>query len=260
MSAGLGSPTFFVLGQGKMDLTTLQYLYIGMAALLVGFTKTSVGGVGILAVLLMALAIPGKASPGVLLPMLIAADIMAVIYFRRACQWDILLKLLPLTLVGLAIGFAILHYLPDANFERFIGVTILAMLALDLVMSDAVRNHMRGPVMTGIAGMMAGAASMIANAAGPVFGVYLLQMGLKKAEFVGTRSWYFLVLNIVKVPLSAKLGLITTASLSLNLYYLPVIFLGAYIGYKVLKYINIELFKGLIRITALIAAARLILG
>lgn len=243
-----------------MDLTTLQYLYIGLAAFLVGFTKTSVGGVGILAVLLMALAIPGKASPGVLLPMLIAADIMAVIYFRRSCQWDILLKLLPLTLVGLAIGFAVLHSLPDANFERFIGVTILVMLGLDLMMSEAVRKHMRGPVMTGIAGAMAGAASMMANAAGPVFGVYLLQMGLNKAAFVGTRSWYFLVLNIVKVPLSAKLGLITTASLSLNLYYLPVILLGAFMGYKVLAYINIELFRGLIRVTALLAAARLIFG
>jgi uncharacterized membrane protein YfcA len=71
-----------------------------MAALLVGFTKTSVGGVGILAVLLMALAIPGKASPGVLLPMLIVADIFAVIYYRRHCNWGILLKLFPMTAVG----------------------------------------------------------------------------------------------------------------------------------------------------------------
>lgn len=243
-----------------MDLTTLQYFYIGMAAFLVGFTKTSVGGIGVLAVLLMALAVPGKASPGVLLPMLIAADIMAVIYYRQACQWGILLKLLPLTLVGLSIGFAVLHLLPDTNFERLIGVTILLMVALDVMMTDAVRKHMRGPILTGISGAMAGAASMVANAAGPVFGVYLLQMGLTKAAFVGTRSWYFLVLNIVKVPLSAKLGLITTTSLSLNIYYLPVIFFGALTGYKVLGYININIFKGLIRIAALLAGARLILG
>ena len=68
-----------------MDLGAFSYIYIGLAAFLVGFTKTSVGGVGILAVLLMALALPGKASPGLLLPMLIAADIMAVLYFRRYC-------------------------------------------------------------------------------------------------------------------------------------------------------------------------------
>ncbi len=242
-----------------MDMTTLHYFYFGLAAFLVGVTKTSVGGVGILAVLLMALAIPGKASPGVLLPMLIAADIMAVIYYRRSCQWDILLKLLPLTLVGLAIGYVILRAAPDTNFERFIGWTILAMLALDFGMSDAVRKHMPGPLMTGVAGVLAGAASMVANAAGPIFGIYLLQMGLSKAAFVGTRSWFFLVLNVLKVPLAAQLGLITVPSLTLNLTFLPVILVGAIVGYKVLKYININVFKWLIRISAFAAAMRLIL-
>lgn len=261
MSAGLGLPTFFVLGQGRfqVDMTTLHYFYFGLAAFLVGVTKTSVGGVGILAVLLMALAIPGKASPGVLLPMLIAADIMAVIYYRRTCQWDILLKLLPLTMVGVAVGFVILYTAPDANFERIIGWTILAMLGLDFGMSEALRKHMSGRVMTAIAGVLAGAASMVANAAGPVFGVYMLQMGLSKAAFVGTRSWFFLVLNVLKVPVAAKLGLITVPSLTLNLTVLPVIIVGAVVGYKVLKYINIEMFKWLIRVSALVAALRLIL-
>lgn len=242
-----------------MDMTALQFVYFGLAAFLVGVTKTSVGGVGILAVLLMALAVPGKASPGVLLPMLIAADIMAVIYYRRACQWDILLKLLPLALVGIAVGFVILRTVPDAHFERIIGWTILAMLVLDFGMSDALRKHMSGPAMTSVAGVLAGAASMIANAAGPIFGVYLLQMGLSKAAFVGTRSWFFLVLNVLKVPVAAQLGLITVPSLTLNLTFLPVIIIGAVVGYKVLKYINIEVFKWLIRFSALAAALRLIL-
>jgi len=86
-----------------MDISTIQYFYIGLAAFIVGFTKTSVGGVGILAVLLMALAVPGKASPGVLLPMLIAADIMAVIYYRRWCQWRLLAGLLPPTFIGVVL-------------------------------------------------------------------------------------------------------------------------------------------------------------
>lgn len=242
-----------------MDLTALHYLYIGLAAFLVGFTKTSVGGVGILAVLLMALAIPGKASPGVLLPMLIAADIMAVIYYRRSCQWHILLKLLPLTLVGVGIGFVFLRLVPDTNFERIIGWIILAMLAMDFAMSEGFRQHMSGRVMTGIAGALAGAASMVANAAGPIFGVYLLQMGLTKSEFVGTRSWFFLGINIAKLPLAMQLGLVTSQSLTLNLMYLPVILIGAVAGYKVLEYINISLFKWLIRIAALVAATQLIL-
>lgn len=241
-----------------MDLIALQYFYIGMAAFLVGFTKTSVGGVGILAVLLMALAIPGKASPGVLLPMLIAADIMAVLYYRRECQWSILLKLLPLTLVGLMVGYAFLWVAPDVNFEKIIGWIILIMLGLDFFLTSDIKTRLQGRVLTGTVGVFAGASSMIANAAGPVFGIYLLQMGLKKSEFVGTRSWFFLTINILKIPLAVSLGLVTTETLTLNVMYLPVILIGAVLGYKFLAYINIRVFGILIRIAVLATAMRLI--
>jgi uncharacterized protein len=241
------------------DLSFLQLSYIGLAAFLVGFTKTSVGGVGILAVLLMALAIEGKASPGVLLPMLIVADIMAVLYYRRSCQWHILLRLLPHVALGLGLGYLILRLAPDINFERIIGATILVMLGLDLALSDGARRHIRGPLMTGLTGAMGGAASMVANAAGPVFGIYLLQMGLNKAQFVGTRSWFFLVINLAKLPLAASLGLVTPQTLTLNLIYLPVILIGAVLGYIFLGYINLRLFKILIRLAVLAAAIRLIL-
>jgi len=86
-----------------------------------------------------------------------------------------------------------------------------------------------------------------------------LQMGLSKSEFVGTRSWFFLLLNVAKLPFSAQLGLITIPSLVLNLVYLPVIIVGAVSGYKLLKYINIDVFKWLIRMASLLAALRLIL-
>lgn len=241
-----------------MDISTLQYFYIGLAAFLVGFTKTSIGGVGILAVLLMALAIPGKASPGVLLPMLIAADIMAVIYYRRACQWGILLSLLPSTFIGVLLGFAFLQIAPDLNFEKVIGWIILGMLGLDLGLTDSAKKLVRGPALTSVVGVFAGTSSMVANAAGPMFGVYLLQMDLKKSEFVGTRSWFFLVINMVKLPFAFGLGLVTPQSLSLNAIYLPVILAGAVLGYIFLKYINIRVFGVLIRIAVLAAAARLI--
>ncbi len=238
----------------------LAYFYIGLAAFLVGFTKTSVGGVGILAVLLMALAIPGPTSPGVLLPMLIAADIVAVIYYRRACQWGILLRLIPPSIVGVAIAWWFLSATSGYNFSKLIGWVILAMLALDILLTDALRQLVRGRVLTSIIGTMAGAASMVANAAGPIFGIYLLQMGLKKTEFVGTRSWFFLLVNLIKLPFAIGLGITTSQSFTLNLYYLPVILLGAFLGKQLLSHINITLFKFLIRAAVLAAAARLILG
>lgn len=241
-----------------MDISWLSYTYIGVAALLVGFTKTSVGGVGILAVLLMALAVPGKASPGLLLPMLITADIMAVLYYRRSCQWKLLFRLLPMALIGVVLGFGLLRILPDGNFTGTIGWIILAMLVLDLGLSEALKRHATGWIATFIAGVTAGAASMVANAAGPIFSVYLLQFRLDKAGFVGTRSWYFLLMNIAKVPFAVELGLITPASLSVDVMFVPVIILGAILGRIFLKYINLSVFKILVRVAVLVSAARLI--
>lgn len=241
-----------------MDLSLIQYIYIGIAALIVGFTKTSVGGVGILAILLMAIAIPGKASPGILLPMLLLGDIFAVIYYHRECQWKILLKIFPLTAVGVVIGYFTVDIIPSEVFEKALGIIILIMLTLDMILSRREKEFQSNWFTISIIGVMAGIATMVANAAGPIFGIYLLQMGLTKSEFVGTRSWFFLILNIFKLPFSAGLGLITIDTLKLDLMFVPVIILGAFIGFKVLKLINIKIFKGFIRVAVLIAAIRLI--
>ena len=241
------------------DLSLSALTYLLLAAALVGFTKTSVGGVGILAVLLIALAFPGKTSPGVLLPMLVIADIMAVIYYRRDCQWRIILRLLPMTVVGIVLGYFIVDLLPGEIFEQIIGYIILVMLITSLVIEGNTLELGHSRTLAGLTGALAGASSMIANAAGPVFGIYLLQMGLKKEEFVGTRSWFFLLMNVIKIPFSVHLGLITTRSLELNLACVPLIFLGAFIGVKVLKLINITLFKWLIRVAVLVAAVKLII-
>ena len=241
-----------------MDLVLNQYLLIAAAALIVGFTKTSVGGVGILAILLMALAIPGKGSPGVLLPMLLLGDIFAVIYYHRECQWKILFKIFPLTALGIIIGFLSVNAIPNELFEKVLGIIILIMLFLEMGLSLRNKQIKGGILVTSIIGIMAGIATMIANAAGPIFGIYLLQMGLTKEEFVGTRSWFFLVINIFKLPFSAGLGLITVDTLMLDLMFVPIILLGAYIGFQVLKVINIKLFKRFIRVAVMVAAIRLI--
>ncbi len=240
------------------DLSALQLFYFMLAAALIGFTKTSVGGVGILAIMLAALAFPGKASPGIVLPMLIIADIMAVIYYRRECQWSILLRLFPAAVAGVVIGFFIVDLAPAAFFEKLIGIIILVMLGVNLVVEYRRLKPNGGWLVTSIVGMIAGAASMVANAAGPVFGIFLLQMGLTKERFVGTRSWYFLILNVFKVPFSVKLGLITPETLTLNLYAVPLILAGAWLGVKVLGMINLSLFKWLIRVAVIIAALRLL--
>lgn len=206
----------------------------------------------------MALAIPGKASPGVLLPMLILADIFAVLYYRRSCQWGILARLVPLTALGVVIGYLLVDLIPARIFQPILGFIILSMLVIEVFLPKNTGKS-SGMYLTAFVGIAAGIATMIANAAGPIFGIYLLQMGLKKEEFVGTRSWFFLLLNVFKIPFSVNLGLITTETLMLDLMYVPAIVVGAYLGYVFLRKINMVVFKWLIRTVVILAAARLIL-
>ena len=41
---------------------------------------------------------------------------------------------------------------------------------------------------------------MIGNAAVPILTIYLLYMGYEKNKFIGTAAWFFLVVNLIKLP------------------------------------------------------------
>ena len=243
-----------------MELTLQSWSLFLLSAAIVGFTKTSVGGMGILAVVSMALAFPGKASPGILLPMLVFADLLAVLYYRRSTDWSILLRIMPAAAIGVAAGYFIVDLLPAEHFNRVIGGIILALVALGWVFERNKHLFQKGPTMALAFGVIAGAASMISNAAGPIFAIYLLQLGLNKETFVGTRSCFFIVINFFTHLFPAGLGLITAETLELNLIAVPIIVAGAIGGDFFLRLLDLRFFNILVKITAIIAGFRLVAG
>ncbi len=240
------------------DYSLTAYLALFAASLLVGFSKTSVGGMVILAVPLVAIGFPAKESIGILLPIMIFGDIMAVLYYRRSCDWSVILKFFPITAIGVLIGYFLLDLIDPDIFSIVLGIIIVIMLIAGYLIEGKELKAGQGVIYRWIVGILVGIATMMANAAGPLLGIYFLQLGLGKKEFIGTRSWYFLVLNLFKVPFSISLGLITPETFSLNLLFLPVIILGAVLGYMVIGLINTTVFKAIIRIAAGITAVRLI--
>lgn len=240
-----------------MTLSLVAISYIAFSALLIGFSKTSVGGLGILAVPLMAIAVPGPASTGLLLPILVMADAMAVIAYHRSCEWPVILRIFPITAIGVCIGYLIMDFLPHAIFSPILGTIILVMLTVSLILEKHPVSPTGNRIITWGVGICAGISTMVANAAGPLMGIYLLQQGLPKNNFVGTRACYFLMLNLFKLPFSAQLGFITLSSLKINLYASPLIVIGALIGVAVIKFINVSLFKWIVRIAATVSAIKL---
>jgi uncharacterized membrane protein YfcA len=89
--------------------------------------------------------------------------------------------------------------------------------------------------------------------------VYLLAMRLPKEEFVGTAAWYFLLVNVLKVPFSAHLGLITAETVKLNLLLVPAILLGSLLGMKLLRRLPEKGFNLMVQLFALLGALKLLL-
>lgn len=245
------------------DLSPIAWAVAALSAMLIGLSKTGLPGTGILAVLAMAAVIPARASTGLILPLLIVGDLLAVGYYRRRAAWPCLFKLLPCGAAGVLIGYRLLAHVNDQQLRPLIGAIILAMLAFSAWRS---RNSAGGAdVPSGwtfavVMGLSAGITTMLSNAAGPIMIAYLLAMRLPKEEFIGTAAWYFMIVNLFKVPFSADLGLITTTSLRFNLALVPAVVAGAALGVVLAKRISGKAFTVSVQILAVAGALKLLLS
>ena len=244
-----------------MDIDLFGWVVIAVSAVVVGVSKTGMPGLGILPVPLMALAFSTRESTGLLLGLLILADLFAVTYHRRNARWRLVLRLLPAALAGIVAGYFGLRVINDQQLKPIIGGIVLVMLGLNCWRTRAGGEEAPIPAQWWFAaalGFMAGVTTMMANAAGPVMIIYLLAMRLPKIEFVGTGAWFFFVVNWLKVPFSANLNLVTAESVKLNLMMLPFIAAGALLGILVLKRIPQKAFTMIVQTLAALAAIRLL--
>jgi uncharacterized membrane protein YfcA len=232
-----------------------------VAALCAGLAKTGFGGLGIVAVLLFAQIFPAKASTGALLPLMIFGDLIGVYFYRGHANWPDLIRLLPATLVGIVCGWWLMPRIPDHDFIVFLGWLILGLMVLTVVQRRFPRmllsavNH---PLLGLVAGWAAGLATMLANAAGAITAFYFLARRMDKMTFVGTAAWFYLVINLSKIPFSIHLGLMTPESLKFDLLLLPAVAVGAVAGRLLLRRVPQRLFEWITILLATAAALRLI--
>jgi len=243
-----------------MNLEPWQWLLAAIAALAIGLAKTGINGLGIFAVVIFANLLPARQASGVVLPMLILADLVAVASYRRHAQWSYLWKLFPWTAAGVVAGYFVLGRIDDRQAKVLIGTIILAMLAMNLVRRWRATDEEPGHAgwFAPLIGVLAGFATLVANAAGPLMVIYLLAMRLPKMEYMGTGAIYFLLMNSFKVPFMANLGLINGPSLWLNLWLAPAVLVGALLGKKILVRMNQKLFEYLALGLSAVAGVKLL--
>ena len=246
------------------DLSPWQWLLGGLCAMLVGMAKTGVPGLGILVVPVMFSVVGESLSgPGALLPLLCVADCFAVFYFRRhARAWD-LMHLFPWVAGGIVLGTVVLHLLPDAWLRQLVGVIVLVMVGAHLlrqrVPDERLASRQYGWRAALIFGVLTGFATTVANAAGPVMNLYLLSMDLPKEQFMGTGAWFFFLVNLIKVPIYCWQGMITPATLLIDVCLLPGLVLGVFVGKRVYELIPQRFFESMVLGFTILAGLRLLL-
>jgi uncharacterized membrane protein YfcA len=244
------------------ELSYLEWFFVILSAVFIGFTKTGVSSLGILVVTIFMFVFPAKESVGILLPLLIVGDIFAVIYYRRNVVWQYLISLFPWVLIGIISGYFVLGVINSDQLKPMLGGLVLALVILHVCRDKLGEKFTHAlPIslwFTSLMRILAGFTTMIGNAAGGVMAIYLLMKGLPKQEFVGTGAWFFLFVNLIKIPFYIHLGLITFDSIGFNVWLIPTILLGAFIGVKILPRIPQQTFQTLILGFAAVGALRLL--
>ncbi|MEV7145634.1 sulfite exporter TauE/SafE family protein [Streptomyces sp. NPDC093084] len=244
-----------------------EFAALALAALLVGFSKTAVSGANTVSLAVFAAILPARASTGVLLPILIAGDVLAVATYRRHAHWPTLWRLFPAVAAGVVIGTLFLVWADDRVVGTSIGAILLLMAGVTLWRRrgagrpdepEAVTTR-AGRVKAGSYGVLGGFTTMVANAGGPVMSMYLLSAGFRKLGFLGTSAFFFLIVNVSKVPFSAGLGLIDGNSLLLDAALVVFVVPGALIGKWAVDRINQRLFEQLVIAATIVGGLQLLL-
>jgi uncharacterized membrane protein YfcA len=241
----------------------LLWIFAALGAFMVGVSKAGITGLSILSIALFNHVFPSsKQASGLVLPLLIFGDFVAVFSYRKHTQWRYLWRLFPWTAAGVVLGYFTLGRISDQTARTLVGWIIVSLVALSFWRRYVSAPSDKPPVFhwsVGAAiGVTAGFITLVANAAGPLMAVYLVAMRLPKMEYVGTAAVFFILLNLFKVPFMVDLGLITTTSFGFNLALAPAVLLGALAGRWLLIRVNQNLFEQLVLILSAIGGILLI--
>ncbi|MGW1944620.1 sulfite exporter TauE/SafE family protein [Streptomyces sp. NPDC001940] len=248
------------------SITLWEFAALAAAAVLVGFSKTAVSGANTVSLAIFAAVLPARESTGILLPVLIAGDILAVLTYRRHAHWPTLWRLFPAVAAGVVLGTLFMVWADDAMVRTSIGAILLLMAAVTVWRRrredapDVEETASRaGRVKARSYGVLGGFTTMVANAGGPVMSMYLLSAGFRKLGFLGTSAWFFLIVNSAKVPFSVGLGLINGRSLLLDAALVLFVVPGAFIGKACVHRINQRLFERLVIAATVVGGVQLLL-
>ncbi len=263
------------------ELPLDAWLLLILGALMLGVSKTGIPALTVIPIALFALALPTRESIAIVLFLFILGDVVAIFFYRAHADWLTLRSLIPSVGVGVVVGAWVLYVVDDTQLRKILGAVILGLAIVATRKwwlrylqrrkqeaaegsgtsdAEAVPTAASLRLSSWTYGIMSGWATMVANSAGPIMSLYLVSRGLNIQALLGTSAWFYLVVNLTKVPFSIGLGLVTIDGLLLNLALAPIFLVGTYLGLIWAKKVSQKVFDGLILILSAVAGVGLILS
>ena len=237
------------------------FLAVALAAVvLTGISKSGLGGgLGQLSVPVMAFYISPVAAAAIMLPILCTIDLFNLWNYRRDWHKANVMVMVPGALVGIGIGTLTFRHVDDNMIRLILGVIILVFAMSYFVQrkpTDAGTG--RGRVLGLICGTLAGFTSFVAHAGGGPVKFYLLPQRLSPRSFVATHVVFFFIVNQLKIWPYLWLGQFSPANLSTSLMLLPAVPVGVWIGWRLVKVIEPELFYKVCYVLLFVAGIKLV--
>ena len=223
-----------------MDLLDANYLlFLAFIALFTGFIKAGLPSLGALLSATVALVFPPRDALGITLCFLLLGDTVAVALYWRLAHWQELRKMVVPVLLGIILGALLLNSLDNARLGPAIGIVVLLLVALEPVRPQLTQLALQHPrTARSCSGTLAGVATTIGNAAGPILTIYFLVLKLDKKAFIGTGSIFFLFVNVAKLPVFLSQDIFQLYYFSSILLCAPMVYVGAIGGRKFLEWIS----------------------
>jgi uncharacterized membrane protein YfcA len=227
-----------------------------LSAFFIGLSKAGLRGIDMMNVTIMAIVFGSKASTGIVLPLLCVADIIAVIYYHRHAQWNHFWKLIPWMAIGILVGVYVGKDMNEVLFRKIMAIiiitTVFIMVALEIRKNQVIPTN---KFFVANMGLAAGFTTMLGNLAGAFSNIYFLAMRMPKNDFIGTASWVFLVINLFKLPFQIFFWKnITTESLYTDLFLLPSVVIGFWIGVKIVSKIKEDNYRKVVIVLTFLGA------
>ncbi len=236
------------------------FIFAFTSVVFVGISKSGFGaGLGVLSLPLMASQSTLNEALAVLLPLLIAIDLVGIRRFIKNADWRILKLILPAGFVGLLLGMIFFTVITPKALTLFVGIFIMLFLIQMLVTSHFdLREAKPYPWLGRLMGLMSGFTGFVAHNGGPPITIFMLREKLLPMVYTSTLGIFFTFINFGKLGPYAYLDLLDFKQLATSVILLPCVPVGVYLGFYLAEKISKKWYYRIVQLFLLIASVKFI--